>query len=24
LINGNMYWLGRPNLAMLSVIAVHA
>ena len=24
LINGNMYWLGRPNLALLSVIAVHA
>jgi len=24
LIDGNMYWLGRPNLAMLSVIAVHA
>ena len=24
LINGNMYWLGRPSLAMLSVIAVHA
>ncbi|MGH3338648.1 MAG: carbohydrate ABC transporter permease, partial [Propionibacteriaceae bacterium] len=24
LINGNMYWLGRPNLALISVIAVHA
>jgi multiple sugar transport system permease protein len=24
LIDGNLYWLGRPNLAMLSVIAVHA
>ncbi|HKX14580.1 MAG TPA: sugar ABC transporter permease [Propionibacteriaceae bacterium] len=24
LIDGNMYWLGRPNLAILSVIAVHA
>jgi multiple sugar transport system permease protein len=24
LINGNLYWLGRPNLALLSVIAVHA
>src|SRR4029453_5586116 len=24
LINGNMYWLGRPNLALVSVIAVHA
>ena len=24
LIDGNMYWLGRPNLALLSVIAVHA
>src|SRR5215204_1165719 len=24
LINGNMYWLGRPNLAIISVIAVHA
>jgi multiple sugar transport system permease protein len=24
LINGNMYWLGCPHLAMLSVIAVHA
>jgi multiple sugar transport system permease protein len=24
LINGNMYWLGRPNLALLSVIVVHA
>src|SRR5829696_6044624 len=23
-INGNMYWLGRPNLAILSVIVVHA
>lgn len=23
LIDGNMYWLGRPNLAMISVIAVH-
>ena len=22
LINGNMYWLGRPNLALLSVIAL--
>src|SRR5215218_11145794 len=22
-INGNMYWLGRPNLAILSVIVVH-
>jgi multiple sugar transport system permease protein len=24
LINGNMYWLGQPNLALISVIAVHA
>ncbi|HJY44718.1 MAG TPA: sugar ABC transporter permease, partial [Propionibacteriaceae bacterium] len=24
LIDSNLYWLGRPNLAMLSVIAVHA
>ncbi len=23
LIDGNLYWLGRPNLAMASVIAVH-
>jgi multiple sugar transport system permease protein len=23
-INGNMYWLGRPNLAIVSVIVVHA
>jgi multiple sugar transport system permease protein len=23
-IEGNMYWLGQPNLAMLSIIAVHA
>jgi multiple sugar transport system permease protein len=23
-IDGNMYWLGQPNLAMLSIIAVHA
>jgi multiple sugar transport system permease protein len=23
-IESNMYWLGRPNLAMISVIAVHA
>jgi multiple sugar transport system permease protein len=23
LLEGNMYWLGRPNLAMASVIAVH-
>ena len=24
LINGNLYWLGRPNLAIVSVIVVHA
>ena len=23
LLEGNLFWLGRPNLAMISVIAVH-
>ena len=23
LLDGNLFWLGRPNLAMISVIAVH-